>query len=109
VALHSEHCEFPLEIDTYRGMVEDAVFDRLGRPSFLMRLWRWWWGGLPFVWSSRELRRTNRLHAHSRHRKVGFGSWPRKKLSGCGGRLSGDSWQPASWSCRRNAGRDKLL
>jgi len=34
VAPHSEGCEFPPEIDKYRGIVEDAVFDRLGRPSF---------------------------------------------------------------------------
>jgi len=34
VAPHSEGCEFPLGIEKYRGMVEEALFDRLGRPSF---------------------------------------------------------------------------
>jgi hypothetical protein len=33
VAPHSEDSEFP-RIDSYRGIVEDAVFDRLGRRSF---------------------------------------------------------------------------
>jgi hypothetical protein len=33
VAPHSEGCEFPL-FDEYRGIVEEAMFDRLGRPSF---------------------------------------------------------------------------
>jgi hypothetical protein len=30
----SEGCEFHHDIDGYRGMVEDAVFDHLGRLSF---------------------------------------------------------------------------
>jgi hypothetical protein len=33
VGPHSGRCEFPLLAD-YRGIVEGAVFDRLGRPSF---------------------------------------------------------------------------
>ena len=38
LAPHSEGCEFPSEIEQYRGIVEAAVFDRLGRPSFFDEL-----------------------------------------------------------------------
>ena len=31
---HSEGWEFSQQIEKYRGFVETAVFDRLGRPSF---------------------------------------------------------------------------
>jgi len=34
VAPHSEGCEFSQEIVKYRGIVEEAVFDCFGRPSF---------------------------------------------------------------------------
>jgi hypothetical protein len=34
VAPHPEGCEFPAQFEKYRGIVEGAVFDRLGRPSF---------------------------------------------------------------------------
>jgi len=34
VAPHSEGCEFPQQIEKYRGIVEEASFDRLSRPSF---------------------------------------------------------------------------
>jgi hypothetical protein len=34
VAPHSVDSEFPPLIDEYRGIVEEAVFDCLGRPSF---------------------------------------------------------------------------
>jgi hypothetical protein len=33
VAPYSEACEFPL-YEQYRGIVEETVFDRLGRPAF---------------------------------------------------------------------------
>jgi hypothetical protein len=34
VAPHSERHEFPPQFDEYRGIVEEALFDRLGRPTF---------------------------------------------------------------------------
>lgn len=40
VAPHFKGCEFLCEIDEYRGIVEEALFDRLGRP-FSMGLWTW--------------------------------------------------------------------
>jgi hypothetical protein len=33
VAPRSQRCEF-LQIEKYRGIVEEVAFDRLGRPSF---------------------------------------------------------------------------
>jgi hypothetical protein len=34
VTPHSEGCRFPSQIEKYRGIVEAAVFDCLGWPSF---------------------------------------------------------------------------
>lgn len=34
MAPHCKICEFLQQIDQYRGIVEDLLFDRLGRPSF---------------------------------------------------------------------------
>jgi hypothetical protein len=34
LAPHSEGCEFSSWIDKYRGIVEEALFDRVGRPTF---------------------------------------------------------------------------
>jgi len=34
VVPYSEGCEFPSQIEKYRRIVEEALFDRLGRPSF---------------------------------------------------------------------------
>jgi hypothetical protein len=34
VAPHSEGCEFPLQIDKYRDVVEEAVFQCVGKPVF---------------------------------------------------------------------------
>jgi hypothetical protein len=34
VAPRSQICEFLQQIDQYRGIVEEALFDRLGLPSF---------------------------------------------------------------------------
>jgi len=38
VAPHSEGWEFPRQIEKYRGIVEEAVFDRLGRPTLFDEL-----------------------------------------------------------------------
>jgi len=37
VASYSGECKFPAHFDRYRGIVEEALFDRLGRPRFLTR------------------------------------------------------------------------
>ena len=117
MAPHSVDSEFLPEFDKYRGIVEDAVFDRVGRPSFFDE-------AVEMVMERLEARiekqgttdrkstscafatqlsreQGNSKSMHFVPQIVGYGNWPRKKLSGCGGELNFGSFGVGSWSFLR--------
>jgi hypothetical protein len=87
MAPHSEGCEFPPEIDKYRGIVEDAVFDRLGRLSFF--------DGAVEVVMGRIAARLEQQHLGTATSEKQFEAQYIGKLENHVAKSKDDSWQPA--------------
>jgi hypothetical protein len=68
-ALRSEGCELP-EIEQYRWIVEEAVFEHLGRPSFFDHAVERVMAKLKARIEKRGSANSQTLHAHSCHRNL---------------------------------------
>jgi hypothetical protein len=88
VAPHSEGCEFP-QIDRYRGIVEEALFDRLGLPSFFDEAVEMVMGRI-----AGRIETGKKACATRAPQKRGI-----RELAECG-RLNGNLLGPGSWSCQ---------